>query len=253
MRKIFILTFFNLIILISNGNNDNYKKRYLEDEDSDFRDLKIHLDFCHFDGNFPTEFGDTIGIFHNSMEDAKAMLEEILLISPETNGQGLDYDESYKEDMGISCWNIDIYKDGDFLSVETCNIYIFFKFDELNNVDMYSKISFTYSRNMPIIGLVTINKNIDRSKLNEDYLTLLFLQQFIKILGFHLPFETYQTEFEGPIEAVVEEELDDEGRTLYLDVDRLKVHEVWISEEKAEKVINYAKEYFACDKIEKIE
>ena len=253
MRKIFILTFFNLIILISNGNNENKKKRNLEDEDSDFRDLSIHLDFCHFDGNFPTEFGDTIGIFHNSMEDAKAMLEEILLISPETNGQGLDYDESYKEDMGISCWNIDIYKDDDYLSVETCNIYIFFKFDELNNVDMYSKISFTYSRNMPIIGLVTINKNIDRSKLNEDYLTLLFLQQFIKILGFHLPFETYQTEFEGPIEAVVEEELDDEGRILYLDVEHLKVHEVWISKEKAEKVINYAKEYFACDKIEKIE
>ena len=127
MRKIFILTFFNLIIFISNGNNENKKKRNLEDEDSDFRDLSIHLDFCHFDGNFPTEFGDTIGIFHNSMEDAKAMLEEILLISPETNGQGLDYDESYKEDMGISCWNIDIYKDGDYLSVETCNIYIFFK------------------------------------------------------------------------------------------------------------------------------
>ena len=253
MRKIFILTFFNLIILISNGNNDNYKKRYLEDEDSDFRDLSIHLDFCHFDEAFPSEFGDTKEFFHNSMNKSKTMLEEILLISPETGGGGLEYDESYKADMGISCWNIDKYKDDDYLSVETCNIYIFFKFDELNNVDMYSKISFTYSAKMPIIGLVTINKNIDRSKLNEDYLTFLFLQQFIKILGFHLPFETYQAEFEGPIEAVVEEELDDEGRTLYLDVDRLKVHEVWISEEKAEKVINYAKEYFACDKIEKIE
>ena len=253
MRKIFILTFFNLIILISNGNNDNYKKRYLEDEDSDFRDLSIHLDFCHFDEAFPSEFGDTNEFFHKSMNKAKTMLEEILLISPETGGGGLKYYESYKADMGISCWNIDRYKDGEYLSVETCNIYIFFKFDELNNVDMYSKISFTYSRDIPIIGLVTINKNIDRSKLNEDYLTFLFLQQFIKILGFHLPFETYQAEFEGPIEAVVEEELDDEGRTLYLDVDRLKVHEVWISEEKAEKVINYAKEYFACDKIEKIE
>ena len=253
MRKIFILTFFNLIILISNGNNDNYKKRYLEDEDSDFRDLSIHLDFCHFDEAFPSEFEDTKEFFNNSMNNAKTMLEKILLISPETNGQGLEYDESYKADMGISCWNIDKYKDGEYLSVETRNIYIFFKFAELNNVDMYSKISFTYSANMPIIGLVTINKNIDRTKLNEDYLTPLFLQQFIKILGFHLPFETYQTEFEGPIEAVVEEELDDEGKTLYLDVDLLKVHEVWISEEKAEKVINYAKEYFACDKIEKIE
>ena len=249
-----MLTFFNLIILISNGNNKNYKKRNIEEEDlSNYRDLSIHLDFCNFNQNFPVEkFGGAVGIFNKSMNEAKNILETMLLIYPELSPEnGLTILEEYKDFLGISCWDIDQYivdfpKDRK-LTAEKKNLFIFFKFDVLNNVDMYSKISFTYANYMPVIGLVTINKNMEPSKIDSNYLTLLFLQQFIKILGFQFTHKAEHCDFDGSISA----EPDDEDDTKKFE--ELEVSRVYVDYMDAEKVIDYANEYFGCDEIEEIE
>ena len=242
-----MLIFFNLIILISNGNNRNYKKRNLEDEN--FRDLSIYPDLFNFNDHFPYEIG-TKDIFINAMNEAKDKLEDIFLIYPETNpAAGLDIDESlydFKNYMGISSWDDSIFIDETTLSVETNNIFIIFKFDNLNNVDMTSKIAITYANRMPIIGLVTIHDNIPQSKLNKNYLTLLFLQQFINILGFQIKFTPLgPSTFDGCIEAETDALVGDD----ISGIEVLKVNKAFTNKTK---LINYAREYFACDEINEI-
>ena len=254
MRKLYILTFFNLIILIANSNYIYPTKRNL---DGDFSDLSIYLDLFNFNDTFPSDkFGNTKDIFINAMEEAKNILETIFLISPESNPDaGLEIDAAvYKEFMGISLWDDNIFIDEGTLSVAEYNIFIIFKFADLNNVDMFSKIAITYSNNMPIIGLVTINNNIAISKLNSGYLTTLFLQQFIKILWFQITFTPIgPSKFYGSIEVEIGEIVKkyDEvtGEELELGIEDLTVHKASI---KKENVINYAKKYFACPSIEEI-
>jgi len=36
------------------------------------------------------------------------------------------------------------------------------------------------------MGVITINKNIDKSKLSLNYLTYLMLHEFIHLIGFHI-------------------------------------------------------------------
>ena len=102
------------------------------------------------------------------MTKAKTKLETTFLINADdspTAGSYI-YDDT-QESIGVSSWNEDIFKVNQRVEVGENNLYILFKFDNLNNVDMFSKIVLTYTESMPLVGLVTINKNIDRSKLNE--------------------------------------------------------------------------------------
>ena len=248
MRKFRFLLLFILIILISitKGNNESLIKRKLYDGPSD---LKIYLDLFNFNETFPSDkLGDNRDLFINSMKKAKNILEQIFLIEADNGPEaGLDIKPEFKEFLGISYWDDNIFIEGQKLKVDEYNIFIVFKFVELNNVDMYSKIAFTYANEMPLIGLVTINKNIDNSKLTSDYLTPLFLQQFIKILGFQITINLdLESDFDGAIKAEIEEneETDEEG------LEDLIVRKVWVN---TENVINYAQKYFDCDRIEEIE
>ena len=248
MRKFYNIIFISLIISIAKSNNKFLKKRNL----SEFapKDLKIFLDFTNFEDNFEnTHLGNTKDKFKKSMIKAKNILEKIFLISVDDGEDtGPEIDEGFKDSKGLTSWNESIFvpETGATLNVNEFNLFILFKFDDLINVDMYSKIIYTYTyENIPIIGLVIINNNIDQSKLEQNYLTNLFLQQFIKILGFHIPNNCDETEYEGPITANIENK-DDELESSGAD-------NALVNKDKAEKVINYAKEYFKCDSIEEIE
>jgi len=249
MRKLYNVLFIFLIILIIKSNNKSLKKRNLSESEFVAKDLKLYLDLDSFRSDFENaNIGDieTRTIFENSMTEAETKLERTFLINADdspTAGSYI-YDDT-QESIGVSSWNEDIFKVNQRVEVGENNLYILFKFDNLYNVDMFSKIVITYTDNMPLVGLVTINKNIDRSKLNEDYLTLLFRQQFIKILGFHIPNHCGGSDYDGPITADIEnivDELESSGADNAL-----------VNKDKAEKVINYAKEYFKCDSIEEIE
>ena len=243
MRKLYIVTFFSLIILIAKGNNESLKKRNLFESS----DLKIYLDLFNFNETFQnSNLGNTKDIFINSMKEAKNMLETIFLIDTD-NGEnvGLIIKDDYKGLLGITSWNESLFIVGSTLEVKEYNMYILFKFSDLNNVDMISKIVFTYAL-MPLIGLVTINNNIDHSKLNQDYLTPLFLQQFIKILGFQIPYDSIEGEFKGSLDADIEEDED-------IALEELTVNKVCVSKATAESVTNYATKYFDCPSIEEIE
>ena len=246
MRKFYIIIFISLIISIAKSSNKSLKKRNLSDFEP--KDLKIYLDYSSFESGFETaNLRDTKGIFNNSMVEAETMLESIFLINADDSPDaGSFFDDDFRTSMGILSWNADIFEPSDkWIRIGQYNLYILFRFDNLNNVDMFSKIVLTYTSNMPLVGLVTINKNIDRAKLYKNYLTLLFLQQFIKILGFQIPNKNEQVDFTGPITADIEDEFNH--------LENSGADNALVSKNSAEKVINYAKEYFACDSIEKIE
>ena len=246
MRKFYIVIFISLIISIAKSNDKFLKKRNLSDEFTP-KELKIYLDSPSFEsGLVDANLEDAQTIFENSMTEAQTKLQEIFLIYADDSPQaGGDLSGDLKESLGISSWNEDIFVPDDpsnpILPVGQYNLYILFKFENLNDVDMFSKIVLTYYGDMPIVGLVTINNNIDQSKLNEKYLTRLFLQQFIKILGFQIPSQYDGGEFQGPITA----DLVDDNALEYSGADNALVN--------TEKVINYAKEYFSCNSIEEIE
>ena len=251
MRKFYIVIFISLIISIAKSNDKFLKKRNLSDEFTP-KELKIYLDSPSFEsGLVDANLEDAQTFFENSMTEAQTKLQEIFLIyaddSPRAGG---DLSGDLKESLGISSWNEDIFVPDDpsnpILPVGQYNLYILFKFENLNDVDMFSKIVLTYYGDMPIVGLVTINNNIDQSKLNEKYLTRLFLQQFIKILGFQIENQNDGAEFRiSPISADIEE--------TNTDLEYSGANNAFVSEDTAQKLINYAKKYFACDRIEKID
>ena len=239
MKKLYILIFFNLIILITKCTTKPLKKRNLT-----FRiaDLSIYPDLSNFHDNFPGELGDNEGLLRDSMFEAKKILETFILIDHDDGENvGVDIINSYKDFLGISSWDNNIFKDGEKLGHGKYNMFIIFKFGDFNDVDMFSRIAFTFGR-MPLIGLVTISKYIDHSKLNNEYLTLLFLQQFIKILGFQVPTNSEKAAFEGSISADVEDEDND--------LEDLIIEKAYVD---SANVIDYAIKYFACGTIDEIE
>ena len=134
--------------------------------------LSIYLDPFNFEEKIPPSLENSKDIFIEAMNNAKDVLEKIFLIEADPAGIIMT---DYRESWGISKWNETMFKNNASLYLKDYNIFIFFKFSNLNNIDMTSKIIITYANDMPLMGLVTINENIDNSKLKVDYLTALFL------------------------------------------------------------------------------
>jgi len=255
-----------------NGNKNNLKKKiFRKIEDEPPVPLNIYLDLYNFNSSISDSLKDKLKNFIESMYKAKNLLEKMLLIDRDISST-LKMDDVYKEFWGISSWNTTMFIHDEIINVEFFNYFIFFKFLPLNNVDMTSKIVLTYTNNIPLMGLITINENIDISKVTLDYLTPLFLQQFIKLLGFQINYENDEVDFAGPIFAEIEEEEDDDDdnnndnnagddegdegdeddeKTTFTPLENLKVLKVYIN---SETIINYIKDYFDChEEIEKID
>ena len=63
-----------------------------------------------------------------------------------------------------------MYKDGEKIDINTYNYYIFFNFGPSTSISIHgrvsAKIELTRSNEIPCMGVITINKNIDKSKLS---------------------------------------------------------------------------------------
>ena len=204
---IILILFLNLLIFIVSKNQSsifnnfkNYKndsivkvkeKRKLEDE----MPLNIYLELFNFNYTFPKEtLGDYKDMFIQSMNKAKVTLQEIIVsfgkryynlekILPTINKT------KFVQDYNLSYWNDSMYKDGEKIDINTYNYYIFFNFGPSSNIFIHgrasAKIVLTYSR-IPCMGVITINKNIDKSKLSLNYLTYLMIHEFTHLIGFHI-------------------------------------------------------------------
>ena len=160
------------------------------------------------------------------MYKAKDILENIIDIE-------MDYDVINKmdEDYFDIQYDVEYFNQADIINsrLYPYNYYILFKFDEeMEDIDSYSEVAYDIA-GVPTIGVIAINPIMNTNKFKLNYLTNLMLHNFIHLLGFY-----YEPGIPGNVET-------DDNVNMYL------------KEETSHNVFNYAKKYFNCPNIPKID
>ena len=213
------------------------KKKKLQSEDDDeptnhpFIPLNIFIDTAELEETCPGELRRFLDNIINAMYKAKNIVEGFLKISPNTN----DYIGMVSNEEGYFNAVEDYYQISNHdqmfnndLKLNVYNYFIFGKFIESGLNDQSASDIFYYYANIPCFGIILFNRNedflanIDESKFTLEYLTLLMLRHFIRILGFH------------------EQIISDYNGGYFLDSTYFL------------EVIDYAKTYFGCPNIEAI-
>ena len=167
------------------------------------------------------------------MNKAKDMLKEMLLINIDLNGI-IEYDEEdYKDDWELDNFNNEVFNR---IYAKDYNFYIVFSFDEEINSVMASQILDIFG-DAPFVGKIIINPTKMESYISKsdfsEYLTTYTLHHLIHLLGFH-------ADITGVINwgGIVKEENINSRTNYFVD---------------SENIINYAKKYFNCTEITKID
>ena len=218
------------------NSNEKFSKRNLEDYP--FRPLSIYIDTAEFNYTFPPVLENYRDNFILAMDKAKKILEGFLEINTQTDGYlDLldDQTNSVEEDFEIFHYT-SIFEQN--LRVDEYNYYIFAKFIDLN--EKSASIILAQYDFAPLIGLVLFSnkteylEDLDESEFSIEYLTTLFLHHFIRLLGFNAAL--------GDINEI--KYIPKEGGIYYLKTD---------DEYNFTNVINYARKYFNCDRINRID
>ena len=236
------------------SHKKNFTKRKLEDGDADadseddFADLKIFIDYAEFEYYIPDKFLSIKDKFKIAMEKAKGILEDILKIEVISEGK-VDIINEHDEvadkiveiSFGISKHS-DIFNQ-DYLYFNEFNYYIFFKFEELSQESVSLILDETPPPSkIPYAGLILFNKkseylaNLDISKFTQEYLNNLMLHHFIRLMGF----DEFLTDDDNWVNYIKKE-----SDEIYLD-------EEDDSKNKFTKTLSYARNYFGCPDINKI-
>ena len=203
-----------------------------EEEELHFSPLSIYIDTAEFNLTFPKDLEEYKDNYINAMNKAKNILEDLLEIkinksaTKEITKSKIYYINNY---YGIS--NFTGIFSANFLKIDVYNYYIFGKFTSELNEESAPVILDDFS-GTPFVGIVLFNDNmtnLDKSKLKLDYLTNLMLHHFIRLLGFNSKLREYG----------------------YIPYDFIN-DTFCLPEKKFPKVINYARKYFNCPSIDRI-
>ena len=208
--------------------------RYVDAEGSFILvDLKIYLDTLYLEDQMQqkslTKYKESL---FKSMKDAAEILESTLKIY---KGWGYEIEDDTDNeiiDSGITKWNKnlmgqDVTRENDMYE-QGISLIIMFKFEEENSMGdkiAKSKLIIQDFCDNPEVGVVSLNPDIDYTKLSSEYLTIILLQQFTHILAFN------DKIFESVYMNILEE-IDGKPNHYYL---------------KTEKVLEYSKLYFGCN------
>ena len=227
-------------------NITNFSKRKLEEDESpvgtnnfSFVPLSIYIDTTEFNITFPTELDEKYrDNFIIAMNKSRDILQDLLEIYVDVGiAANIDFGRLNIEDR------YEIYNYGEIFTTKVrfteYNFFIFPKFYELN-VEITSILVDEQSE-YPFAGVILFNNKsldyLDESKMTVDSLTPLMLHHFIRLLGFieevtgifqSIPFDTVNQVYYLSIEA-------EEGENTF------------------PNVINYARKYFNCSKIDRID
>ena len=201
-------------------------------EELPFRPLAIYIDTAEFNVTFPEDLEEYKDNYIIAMNKAKNILEDFLEINTDINGnKSIKYPKIKYINFYYGITNFtEIFSDN-FLKVDVYNYYIFGKFTNELNEESASVILDDFSE-IPFVGIILFNnntKNLDKSKLNLDYLTNLMLHHFIRLIGFNAKLREYG----------------------YIPYDFIN-DTFYLPENRFPKVINYARKYFNCLSIDRI-
>ena len=227
------------------NSREKFSKRKLsdpEEEEFPFRPLKIYLDMEEFEHTFPDELEDYKNNYLMAMNKSKSILEDFLEIQTDTITAGGKIIVDSKVDYVLNNYGItkctDVFRNT-YLSVTDYNYYILAKFTSELGEESASVILDDFAR-APLVGIVLFNNNtekLDKTKLTLEYLTTLMLHHFIRLLGFNAALS------ESAYDYLPSETID--GNKIYY----LKTE----GEYNFTNVINYARKYFNCPSIERID
>ena len=212
-------------------NEIQYPKRKLFSDD-EYTDLKIFIDLYNFNWTYPN---DTLGrdykdIIIESIYFAKDIITDLAKMV--VMATQIEFQKNSLEDW-VKYWDAETLEAETFVNPEVYNFFIFFKFSKTIKNDASSVIVLSFDN--PEAGVITINENMDKSKLTKDYLTTLMIHEFIHLLGFHVENDEFDTSIIVPRE-------EEEGKLHY-----------YLTEENNPNFIEYVQKYFKNDEINEIE
>ena len=236
---IFILKFYLELAKdeFSTKKNKHYKRKLADDDEESeempdfvngpFEQLKFHFDLINFNEDFEeTSYSDRKVDFINAMDKSAEILESLLKIYK--SNQNAIVSTSSLTNNGVSTWDTTLYDNvGDSVNYDF-NYGIFFAFANLNNDDLpaITKIISFDGYSIPRFGIMKFNTRFPFINVSSDFLKKLFLHEFIHLLGFHKDNDYFS------------DLVDDSAEKSYL---------------VSSNVIEFAKKYFNCPTITKLE
>ena len=214
-------------------------KRNLEDEapkgndNLSYYQLSIFLDKTLFNKSFPDNLKSYQDDFNSAMNKAKEILEDLLEVYNDVE-LTFDFSKNYiQNNYGLAEDEYDHFLN-DTISMINYNYFFFASFTDQIKTESASVIIDELS-GQPLSGIILLNKNFDESRITPDYLLNLMLHHFIRLLGFH---EDVTVTFSTQIS------FDEINDRYYLSLE---------GEKNFSNVINYARKYFNCNSIERID
>ena len=218
----------------SSPKNFTYK-RILDPVDSEgFKKFNIYLDLVNLEEEIKqynlTKYRD---LFVEGIKKAVNTLQSLLRVKPPTGRIDLT---NFVQKENISYWNSSILGNIAKIDISTLDfdLIVFAKFKNSSTMGegtlAYASARFLNSENgQPLIGLITINKDIDYSKNNSlRYFTTVILHEMTHVLGFSNDF--FKEFFHNIIQKV----------------DSDNITRTYIN---SSKVVDVARKYFNCSEM----
>ena len=234
------------------NNNDTYKrkpKRKLEgtgEEDTEnYHPMRFYFDMVSFNAAFPEYYSEaTRTNFLNALASASKILSNLIYV--DRSDDKFKLEETTLPKLGISSWNTTLFVtgSGEYNNFDEYDYFVLFKFSNTIDKAAIQEI-IAFSSVLPACGCIEF-KEIEESLLTFDYLNRLILKNLIRLIGFYYDDINYDfiEEEEGHyfIQLVEEESIIIDYENDGIDINGVPT-----------RVINYAKQYFDCDSITRIE
>ena len=235
--------------------DENFKRRIEGESTPDFVDFKIDLDFANLEEDLKSyKLSSQKDFYESSMKKAVETLTALLKVRPLNIGEGNTGFNLKDKDfltIGISYWDKEKCGDEAIKKHKTFNsqnihLAIFAKLMDLPentlataSARVYQNIAYedqpgsTLGLGQPLVGVVSINKNIDYSKPNSKlYFQTILVHEFTHILGFSKYFfETYY-------------------HNIYNETDKFGIERMYLN---SSKLLEVAKKYYDCNDIKGVE
>ena len=213
----------------------NPVKRKLDNDD--YKPIRIFLDttYINYQGESNKNLKNMISKCITAMNKCISTFEKLLKVIPLNNKIKYNLEQAMKNKIEVIHSNL-------IMGIST-DLLIFPRIANEHELDESvlanaSPLQIENKYNRPIIGIVNINPNIDFSLGNSiDFLQSILLHEFTHILGFSYSLFDY---FPGGL-----------NNTIFVKKDtRLGLNRTYV---KTKKLIETAKKYFNCDRIDGIE
>ena len=257
--KIFFLAIFTIIILqiqgqlnpyIFNNQKDNKNEhnniRY-GSETNDYNPIRIYPDFSYIkdQSKVNSNLSKIEQLIEDSLKNTIKLVQKLIKVIPLSDPiNKITSEDLFQWGFHSNNFNKALLESGSGVEADLIILLRFLGIKEENLLkdNEFASISNKFILNeitkRPIVGVIYLNSNIDLNLENVDiYLKYIFLHELTHILGFHYDLFQY---FPGGLQNTIKTKKEK----------RTNKEKKFIT---TPKVVNFAKKYYNCDKIDGVE